>query len=204
MQLKWNNDQIIRLIELRSSREWEERFEEMKGRARQVGILWNSLSEEIGNDISGAEARIQYNYLLTQYKKHDLIARRSGESTVKWKYYAILKEHLFKNPTISPIAVVDNDGLLDEQVEHYDSSVVSCDSVQNVLTASGKASNKNKKDNGIMQMLASSFSERNHLIKSLIDNENINITKIEEDIVDLKKGLSSVNEKLDAVLKKLN
>ena len=71
----------------------------MKGKAKQTSILWSELAKELGDEFFGTEVKIQYNYLLNQFKKHNLIARKSREDAVKWPFYSALKNSVI---TIRP------------------------------------------------------------------------------------------------------
>lgn len=89
----------------------------MKGKARQLGMLWNELAVELGFCKSGVEIKNEYNYLLNQFKKHHLIAKRSGEGAIKWPYYAHLKDALIKNPSVTPVCTLDSRDFKDLFVE---------------------------------------------------------------------------------------
>ncbi|KAI5153613.1 hypothetical protein ENBRE01_3211 [Enteropsectra breve] len=76
MSYNWSNKNLEKLVSLRCSADWEDRFSRQKGKARQIGELWEAIAAEIDLEITGVDARTQYNYLLNQFKKHDLIAKK--------------------------------------------------------------------------------------------------------------------------------
>lgn len=80
---KWTKPVIVELIKLRNCPEWTEKFNLMKGKAKQTGMLWNSLAKELSSELSSSDCRTQYSYLVGQFKHHNLIARRSGEGPLK-------------------------------------------------------------------------------------------------------------------------
>ncbi|KAI5154197.1 hypothetical protein ENBRE01_3324 [Enteropsectra breve] len=107
MSYKWSNKNLKKLVSLRCSADWEDRFCGQKGKARQIGELWEAIAAEIDLETTGVDARTQYNYLLNQFKKHDLKAKKSGEGAVKWRFYKLFKDNFIKNPVISPVALID-------------------------------------------------------------------------------------------------
>ena len=81
---------ITKLIELKNSVEWHEKFTAMKGKARQISCLWNELANELGNQFFGAEIKIQHNYLLNQFKN----TIRLQKEVVKGLYDGLILPYL--------------------------------------------------------------------------------------------------------------
>ncbi len=86
---KWSNEDIVVEIWLKNSVNYVEKFTRVKGKSRQIGAVWDELAREVKEKLIGVAARIQYNYIFNQFKKHKLIAVRNGESGIKWKYFGV-------------------------------------------------------------------------------------------------------------------
>lgn len=58
---KLSKEKIIKLIMTKNSIEWDYKFVSMKGKARQLGMLWKELANELGFGCTGLEIKNEYN-----------------------------------------------------------------------------------------------------------------------------------------------
>lgn len=196
---KWTKEQIIKLIELRNNVEWNDRFNESKGKARQIGMLWNDLSNELGDNFSGLELKNQYNYLLNQFKKHNLIAKRSGEGAINWPFYTALKEHLIKNPTVTPVCLLDDGEVKNSKDTLRDES--SCDNTLISESTVVSAAEKPKKIKvNINERIAQSMENKNKILETLLTQNNVSFNTVKDDVQYLKDEISKTNSKIDTLL----
>jgi hypothetical protein len=143
----------------------------MRGKAKQIGILWSELAKELELGISGLETKTEYNYLLNQFKKHNLIAKRYGEGAVKWMFYTMLKESLIKNPTVSPVCLLDNGRLYTsnfncERIEECNES-----SEVTISTVSDRLKEKRARKISFEQKVLESMETRTNLIESIVNGK---------------------------------
>lgn len=201
---KWTTKTIKALIELRHSVEWEEQFNSMKGKSRQITNIWNDLAAEISTDISGQDARVQYNYLVNQYKKHNQIAKRSGEGGVKWRFYDMLKQFISKSPVITPIATLDSnkeDPLKISTLVEDDSELASLSSFKSPIQIKAKSEKRNSLQ-PVLLSLIETMTQRGKTMESLLKLNDE--SKLTNEINEIKSKINGIDEKFDLIIKRLN
>lgn len=195
---RWSKENNIKLIKLKNSPDWDDKFILLKNKAKQLGKLWQELSKEFGSDFTGLELKNQYNNLLNQFKKHHIIASRSGEGAVNWPYYNALKESLIKNPKVSPICVLDNGNLsnADNNDDSTECSIIYSENT--VFSASERSQNKIKKYN-FNEKIAESMEARNRILESLVNSKNESVVEVQNEVKLLTSNFLKTDEKVIAV-----
>jgi hypothetical protein len=206
--IEWSKDEVSELIRIRHDVQWNEKFNAKKGKARQLSLLWDELAVFLSAEKTGLEARSAYNYLVLQFKKYNIIAKRTGEGAVKWPYYKILKETIINNPVVSPVCIIDN-GIIEQSDANEDERI---DSAMSELSNSTVIKNKPKNSNleTIMKTLSEISNTRNNLISDLINNKNSEslkeqekeIKQLREDIKHINENVTGIHEMLSKFLKK--
>ncbi len=194
---KWSNEFIKELVELKNSEEYEKRFGVVKGKARQIASVWDDLAKEIGQNINGTEARTQYNHLFNQFKKHKLIADRSGEGSVRWKHFNLFKETLNRVPAIEPMCVIDSANPVpilknDEMKNTTGDESTYCNSI-NLPVKKKSVSIQNKET--FEQKYLGFMENRNEVILKLLE-DNGNSKKLEDRIDKIDLKVEEISENL--------
>ncbi|KAI5153188.1 hypothetical protein ENBRE01_3150 [Enteropsectra breve] len=154
------------LIILRNSTDWDKRFSDVKGKAKQTGDVWNELVREISAELTGIEARVEYNYLLNQFKQHKLITDKSGEGSVRWKHYLTFKDCLLRTPAVTPICTADSARF--ENPVIFD-ALSDCENSDSSLRSDSSASKaKHKKKECYETKMLNIMEARNNIIASIL------------------------------------
>ncbi|KAI5152091.1 hypothetical protein ENBRE01_2562 [Enteropsectra breve] len=200
-QKKWSNEQIEMLIILRNSTEWDKRFSDAKGKAKQTGDVWTELVREISAELTGVEARVEYNYLLNQFKKHKLIADKSGEGSVRWKHYLTFKDCLLRTPAVTPICTADSarfeNPVIFDSLSDFENSDLS------IRSDSSASKAKHKKKESYETKMLNIMEARNNVITSILTNKSDSGKKTDEKIEAIQTDIKSLNDKIDLLFQKL-
>lgn len=70
--------------------------------------MWEELAKMVSEELTGAETKDKYNYLLKKFRKFDTIAKTSGNGAITWRYYYIFKEFFKADPSICLVFVADS------------------------------------------------------------------------------------------------
>ena len=102
-EFTWTDAISKKLIEVRHDPLMDERFLNNKTHAHKIKKLWEDIALGVDFALSGAEEKKKYNYLLGEFRKHALVAKKSGAGAIKWRFYEPLKHHLLKDSSEAPV-----------------------------------------------------------------------------------------------------
>lgn len=196
---KWSTENIEKVIAMKNSPEWDLKFEAVKGKARQTGEVWNAIAKEISEELTGVEVRMEYNYLFTQYKKHKLIADKSGEGCVRWRFYQLFKDSISRTPSIAPICVLDSSSNRTISADEHNN--LELESIESSYIFSEKKNKKNKEN--YETKLLTIMEKRNEIIANILEKKDDTIKKTEEKLVSLETEVKKLNENFEILIKKL-
>ena len=189
-QRRWSFRETEALVTLRHDPHCQDAFDASKGRARQISALWDSLAAKIDPLISGSAARNQYNYLVSQFKKHSAKAKVSGEGAVTWRYYNLLKEHLQNHPAISPVALLDSAATLAPlTIDTTGSEYVIEQNMRSREERQHKAATSKQQ---FQEQILSSMALRDSLLTKLVNRDQPS-----EEIKQLKADLEQLRAQMD-------
>ena len=129
-----------------------------KSKAYIIKLIWNGVAENAGLSNSGKDYKEKYNFLLKEFKRHQVISKKTGEGKICWKYWNLMSNNcIVGHKIVLPSAndTINNDDL----IEIEDSNNTENSSIK----YSEKKSSQTSSKNDLISKLSESLDSKNSI-----------------------------------------